>query len=94
MMGVPISYFTKHDPNQFEILGLSKRGVTFSAEVTKTYEDYQRVKPNGEPAGGTGKNIGDTPVLKGKDGKKIYYINHETGDIVQPCFLRVFIRRK
>ena len=42
IMGVPVSFLTKYCPEQFEIVGIAKRGVGDPALKTKVYtkEDY------------------------------------------------------
>lgn len=48
IMGVPISFLDKYNPEQFEILGATQRGCHDQVPDTKKYDDYWEMKQNGE----------------------------------------------
>jgi len=93
IMGVPISFLTKHNPEQFEILGATQRGCHDDVPDTKKYDDYWEVKQNGERTGSSGGKTNENANLLGNDGKKNYFINRE-GRIIQSAYQRIFIRHK
>lgn len=93
VMGVPITFLEKHNPNQFEILGSTQRGCHNKVPDTKKYNDYWEVRQNGEKTGSSGVKTNENPVLVKNDKRKNYFINKE-GHIVQSEFTRIFIRRK
>jgi hypothetical protein len=93
VMGVPISFLDKYNPEQFEILGATQRGCHDEVPDTRKYDDYWEVKPNGEPTGASGGKTNENANLVGNDGKKNYFLNKE-GRIIQSAYQRIFIRHK
>jgi len=93
VMGVPISFLDKYNPEQFEILGATQRGCHDQVPDTKKYDDYWEVKQNGEKTGSSGGKTNENTNLVGNDGKKNYFINKE-GRIVQSTYQRIFIKHK
>ena len=93
MMGVPITFMDKYNPDQFEILGLTQRGCHDEALETKKYDDYWEMRPNGTRTGSRGGKTNGNPNLAINDGKHNYFIDRE-GHVVQSCYQRVLIRFK
>ncbi|HOX96458.1 MAG TPA: adenine-specific methyltransferase EcoRI family protein [Candidatus Woesebacteria bacterium] len=93
VMGVPISFLDKYNPDQFVILGATQRGCHDEVPDTKKYDDYWEVRQNGERTGSSGGKTNENANLVGNDGKKNYFINNE-GRIIQSAYQRIFIRRK
>lgn len=93
VMGVPISFLTKYNPEQFEILGISQRGCHDLVPDIKKYNDYIEMRQNGEKTGSSGVKTNENPNLAMNDGKKNYFINKD-GHIVQSLYSRIFIRHK
>lgn len=91
VMGVPITFMNKYNPEQFEILGLSQK-VGFGLKSNVFYDDYKEVKPNGEFTGSSGKKTNGNPVLEGKPIKGNYYTNGIR--TVHSLYGRVFIKNK
>ena len=91
IMGVPITFLDKHNPDQFEILGLSQK-AGMGLESTKLYDDYYEVKSDGTRTGSSGKKTNGNPVLKGKPNKGNYYTNGK--ESVYSLYGRIFIRNK
>lgn len=89
IMGVPITFLDKYNPEQFEIIGFSDAD---SPLRTKTYGEYIGYNQNGERTGRTGSTFGCCPVLVKDDHKGIYY--EHNGIRVQTTYHRIFIRRK
>ncbi len=93
VMGVPISFLDKYNPDQFEILGATQRGCHDEVPDTKKYDDYWEVRQNGKKTGSSGGKTNENANLVENDGKKNYFINNE-GRIIQSAYQRIFIRHK
>ena len=90
VMGVPITFLNSHNPDQFEILGLSQK-VGFGLKSHKFYDDYIEVKGDGTPTGSSGKKTNGNPVLAGNPQKGNYYVN-DNGDTAHSLYARIFIK--
>lgn len=93
VMGVPITFLDKYNPDQFEILGATQRGCHDLVPDTKKYDDYWEVKPGGEPTGSSGGKTNENANLEGNDGKKNYFTN-KSGHVVQSAYQRIFIKHR
>ena len=93
VMGVPISFLGKYNPEQFEILGVTQRGCHNEFPDIKKYDDYWEVRQSGEKTGSRGGKTNENANLEINDGKKNYFINKD-GHIVQSSYQRIFIRHK
>jgi hypothetical protein len=93
VMGVPISFLSKYNPEQFEILGATQRGCHDLVPDTKKYDAYWEVKPDGTPTGSSGGKTNENANLQGNDGKKNYFINND-GHVIQSAYQRIFIRHR
>lgn len=94
VMGVPITFLDKYNPNQFEILGLTQLGCHDLCPDTKKYNDYKEMyRETDLPTGHGGGKTNENAVLKGKGKKKTYYIGPK-GEIVHSAFKRILIRKK
>ena len=93
VMGVPISFLDKYNPDQFEILGATQRSCHNDVPDTKKYDEYWEVRQNGEKTGSSGGKTNENANLVGNDGKKNYFINNE-GRMIQSAYQRIFICHK
>lgn len=93
VMGVPVSFIDKYNPEQFEILGSTQRGCHDRVPDTKKYDDYWEMRQDGTKTGSTGGKTNENGNLEGNDGRKNYFINKD-GHVVQSAFSRIFIRHK
>lgn len=93
VMGVPVTFMNKYNPNQFEILGCTQRDCHSEVPDTKKYNEYREMKQNGTETGSSGVKTNENPVIVGNDGVHNYYVNSE-GRMVQSLSTRIFIRRK
>lgn len=93
VMGVPVSFIDKYNPDQFEILGSTQRGCHDKVPDTKKYDDYWEMRQDGTRTGSTGGKTNENGNLEGNDGRKNYFINKD-GHVVQSAFSRIFIRHK
>ncbi len=88
-MGVPITFLGKYNPDQFEILGISK---TWHGGATKIYPEQLQVSPNGVTT--TVSKLNDGAVLKvsAPPAGKTYYV--VDGENYVQLYARILIRRK
>lgn len=94
VMGVPITFLDKYNPDQFEVLGLSQIDCHDMCPDTKRYNDYKEMlRSTDEPTGSSGGKTNENAVLKGKGNKKTYYLG-PNGEIVHSAYKRIFIRNK
>ena len=93
LMGVPITFMDKYNPEQFEIVASSQTGCHPDSMVLRSYKDYVGFHQDGTPTGRTGSTCGHNPMILKNDGVHDYYKNDE-GRIVQSGNSRIFIRRK
>ena len=93
VMGVPITFLDKYNPDQFEILGATQRGCHNEVPDTKKYDDYWEVRQDGKKTGSSGGKTNENANLVANDGKKNYFINKK-GRIIQSAYQRIFIRHK
>jgi hypothetical protein len=93
IMGVPISFLSKYNPDQFEILGATQRNCHELVPDTKKYDSYWEMKQDGTPTGSSGGKTNENANLEGNDGKKNYFVNAE-GHQIQSAYQRLFIRHK
>jgi hypothetical protein len=93
IMGVPITFLDKYNPDQFEILGATQRGCHDLVPDTRKYDEYWEVRQDGSRTGSSGGKTNENANLVGNDGRKNYFIN-EQGRIIQSAYQRVFIRHR
>ena len=94
IMGVPITFLDKFNPDQFEILGLTQLGCHDLCPDTKKYNDYKEIdRLSDTPTGQGGGKTNENAVLKGKGNKKTYYLG-PNGEVVHSAYKRILIRRK
>ena len=92
IMGVPLTFLDKYNPNQFEILGCTQRGCHDKVPDTRKYDSYKEMNPDGTPTGSSGNKTNENANLLGNDGKKKYFTNGTRE--IQSCYGRIFIRHK
>ena len=93
VMGVPITFLNKYNPEQFEILGSTQRGCHDEVPDTKKYDTYREMNPDGTPTGSSGGKTNENANLSGNDGKRNHFINSD-GHVVQSSYSRIFIRHR
>ncbi len=89
MMGVPISFFDKYCPEQFEIVGITK---TWYGMATKTYSKQIQVSKTGKKTVVTKLNDGPVIKLDGPLDGDVYYIVN--GEYYKQAYARILIRKK
>lgn len=89
VMGVPITFLDKYNPDQFEILGITK---TWYGGASKIYPNQIQVNTNGNKSIVSKLNDGATlKLVKPPLGKTYYIVNDEY--FIQ-LYARILIRRK
>lgn len=90
VMGVPITFLDKYNPEQFKIIASSQTGCHPDEMVLKKYSDYYGFTQDRKSNGRTGATMGNNPILVKDDKKHVYYENKE-GIRVQSTYCRIFI---
>ena len=89
-MGVPITFLDKYNPDQFEIVGISK---TWYGGAAKTYGIQTQVSANGRRTFVT--KLNDGPSLKLETVKSTIKTYYEVdGEKYIQTYARIFIKRK
>lgn len=89
MMGVPISFLDKYNPDQFEIISLTQ---TWSDVSTKTYPSQTLVSPNGSRKTVGALNSGPAFKVDEPPVDSPYYI--VDGEFYTSAYKRILIRRR
>lgn len=93
VMGVPITFMYKYNPEQFDIIGLvNGKDYLAGIKTTRNYKDFQETRQNGTKTGSGGGKINGNPVLKGKPKSGNYFVLND--DVVHSTYARIFIRNK
>lgn len=90
IMGVPITFLDKYNPEQFEIVGFCDADSPLN--LGKDYSKYIGYKQDRTLYGRTGSTFGKCPVIVMDDKKHPYY--EKDGIRVQATYHRVFVRKK
>jgi hypothetical protein len=89
VMGVPLTFLGKHNPDQFEIVGITK---TWFGAATKTYPQQEQVSANGNTSRVGKLNDGAVIKVDAPPAGKTYY--RVDGECFIQTYPRVLIRRK
>ena len=89
VMGVPVSFLDKYNPDQFEILGLTK---TWFGAATKIYPEQIQVGENNEKSKVTKLNDGAVLKISEPLKNKTFYIVNEK--FYRQTFPRLLVRQK
>ena len=89
VMGVPISFLDKYNPEQFEIVGLTK---TWFGAATKIYPEQIQVGENNERSKVTKLNDGAVLKINEPSKNKTYYIVKEK--LYRQTFPRLLVKHK
>ena len=92
VMGVPVTFLDKYNPDEFEILGCTQRGCHDRVPDTRKYNDYWEMRQDGTRTGSSGNKTNENANLIGNDGRKNYFTNGER--VIQSKYARIFIRNK
>jgi len=93
IMGVPITFLTKYNPEQFEILGITSGRDEFGIKPTKRYIKAKQINLDNSISNGSKANTRATLLLD-KLPNKIYYIADNAKKPFKILYARILIRRK
>jgi len=95
VMGVPITFLDRYNPDQFEIVGISKTWATdFEVTKTKVYKNARQHYQDGRTIAGGKINDGAVLVYENIPDKGIYYTADETDGYLKQVYARIFIKKK
>lgn len=96
IMGVPITFLDKYNPDQFEIVGLlnSSNEELAGIAALKVYNEFREMRQDLTYTGSTGRKTNGNPVLKGKPAKGNCFFNAETNEYIFSAYARILIRRR
>lgn len=89
VMGVPVGFLTKHNPDQFEIVGITK---TWFGMATKKYPTQTQVSANGNKSAVSKLNDGAAIKVDPAPVGKTHYV--VDGESFIQTYPRILIRRK
>jgi hypothetical protein len=93
LMGVPITFLDKYNPEQFEILGWTRGIDEFDVYPTKRYVNPKQVKPDGTIVNGGKVNTGPNLLSKTRPASTYYTADNADGYLVQ-LYMRIIIKRR
>lgn len=88
VMGVPITFLDKYNPNQFEIVGITK---TWFGSATKEYPPQVQVGASGKRSNVTKLNDGAALRINAPPHKKTYYIVED--GLYEQKYVRILIQK-
>jgi hypothetical protein len=93
IMGVPITFMDKYNPDQFEILGITSGRDEFEATPIKKYINAKQINKDGSIVNGSKANTRATfRTLKKPDG--VYYTADNIKGYLKICYARILIKKK
>jgi len=93
VMGVPITFLDKYNPDQFEILGITL-GNTVDYPMTNIYKNAIQHNKNGTTQGGSKVNTRAAILVKEKPVDTVYYTADGVDGYLLSIYPRILIRRK
>lgn len=96
VIGVPITFMDKHNPEQFEIIGLLQSSTDEQAGIPnlRYYNDFKEMHRDMSFTGSSGGKANGNPVIKGKSQKGNFLYNPITKEYVHSVYARIVIRKK
>ena len=96
VMGVPITFMDKYNPEQFEILGILQSSTEEQAgiPILRTYNDFKEMKQDMTYTGASGGKANGNPVMCGKSAKSNFLYNQITKEYVHSVYARIVIKKK
>lgn len=97
-MGVPITFMDKYNPEQFQILGMTKTPICFDnkeeAKRIKFYKNVIQYKPNGQTCNGGKINDISALLLNEPLSNRVYYTTDDVDGYLIALYPRILIKRK
>lgn len=94
VMGVPVTFLDKYNPDQFEIMGITSGRDEFEARPTKKYINPKQNNKDGSQTNGSKANTRATLLLEKAPTDAIYYTADNAAGPLQIVYARILIRRK
>ena len=93
VMGVPITFMDKYNPEQFEILGITSGREEFEARPTKKYINAVQHNLNGTTTTGSKVNT-RSAFLQSTKPSGVYYTADNADGFLTVAYARILIRRR
>ena len=96
VMGVPVTFMDKYNPEQFEIIGLLQSSTDEQAGIPnlRYYDDFKEMRQDMSYTGASGKKANGNPVVAGKSAKGNFLYCESTNEYVHSVYARIVIRLK
>ena len=96
ILGVPITYLDKYNPEQFEIIGMLQSSTDEQAGIPnlRFYNSFREMRQDMSYTGASGGKANGNPVIKEKPKTGNFLYNEKTGEYVHSVYARIVIRRK
>jgi len=93
VMGVPITFLEKYNPDQFEIVGMTSGRNEFESVPTKKYINPKQVNVDGSITNGSKCNTSST-ILWDKKPEGVYYTSDNANGYLKVLYTRFLIQNK
>ncbi|MCK0108222.1 adenine-specific methyltransferase EcoRI family protein [Flavobacteriaceae bacterium S0825] len=93
VMGVPITFLSKYNPEQFEIVGMTSGRDEFEARPIKKYINPKQINPDGSIKNGSKANTSSTILYKTKPEGVCYTADNVNG-FLKVLYTRFLIKNK
>ena len=93
VMGVPITFLDKYNPEQFEILGMTSGRDEFEARPIKKYQNPKQLNPDGSVTNGSKANTSST-LLYTKRPEGVCYTADNVEGFLKVLYTRFLIRNR
>ena len=93
IMGVPITFLDKYNPEQFEIVGITL-GNTVDYAMTTVYKNAVQHNQDGSEQGGGKVNTRAAILVADKPSGKVYYTADNADGYLLSIYPRILIRRR
>ncbi|EBA1657956.1 hypothetical protein HB016_004937, partial [Salmonella enterica subsp. enterica] len=94
VMGVPITFLDKYNPEQFSVMGLTNGSCDFDVIPSKRYINAIQVNASGSIINGSKANTRATILLKSYPKNTIYYTADNADGALQIVYARILIRKR
>lgn len=93
IIGVPITFLDKYNPDQFEIVGITLGNIV-SYAMTAIYENAIQHNQNGSTQGGGKVNTRAAILVKDRPINKVYYTADNVDGYLPSIYPRILIKRR
>ena len=93
VMGVPVTFLDKYNPEQFELLGVTKGRDEFGVRPSKRYINPVQINKDGTTTNGSKANTGVSLLLSEESTSSTYYTADNADSALKLLYTRILIRR-